>query len=205
MTRNRGQIHTLEAVIAALLVVGAVLFASQATAVTPLSASTAHQQIENQHQDVAEDLLEISAEEGTLQHALRNWTLQPEEDETGYFTGSDPNRSYYTGPPPEENPFGEQLREAFQPGIYAYNIELVTGVDSGEDSTKSLVRMGTPSDHAVTVTRTVVLFDSDPLHGNPEEDLELGDLDDDQYWTENLDSESPVHSIVEVRLTIWRM
>jgi len=61
-TDDRAQAHTLEAFAAAILLVAALTFALQATAVTPLSASTSNQHIENQQRAVATDLLATSAE-----------------------------------------------------------------------------------------------------------------------------------------------
>lgn len=66
----RGQAHTLEAFAAALLLISGLIFALQATAVTPLSASTSNQHIQNQQQLIASDILTTSAENETLQDAL---------------------------------------------------------------------------------------------------------------------------------------
>ena len=63
---DRGQAHTLEAFAAAILIVVGLTFALQATAVTPLSASTSNQHLENQQRAVATDLLETSAANGDL-------------------------------------------------------------------------------------------------------------------------------------------
>ena len=70
---DRGQAHTVEAFIAALLLVSGLLFAMQATAVTPLSASTSNQHIENQQRALAGDLLSTAAADGSLTEAVLYW------------------------------------------------------------------------------------------------------------------------------------
>src|SRR6056297_391047 len=102
---DRGQVHTLEAFTAALLVVSGVLFALQATAVTPLTASTSNQHIRTQHRVAAGDLLSVAAANGTLRPAVTFWN--PGEQS---FVGA-PRQFYANGGPP--NAFGDALNETF--------------------------------------------------------------------------------------------
>jgi len=99
-TDDRAQAHTLEAFAAAILLVAALTFALQATAVTPLlSASTSNQHIENQQRAVATDLLATSAENGDLEAAILHWNPEnetfasspPEVDGEGYPRAAGPN------------------------------------------------------------------------------------------------------------------
>ena len=73
MVTVRGQIYTLEAVIAAVLLVSSLVFALQVTAVTPLSASTSNQHIENQQRASASGVLTAAEEAGILQDAVLFW------------------------------------------------------------------------------------------------------------------------------------
>lgn len=198
---DRGQIHTLEAFIAALLVVGALLFASQATAVTPLSASTSNQHIENQQQTMGEDLLTLAAANGSLQDALTYFNTTVEDP---LFVDSHPEFGYYTGPPPDQHPLHEQLDDAFRGGVYAYNIELRYVDESGEMDERQFIHMGTPSDNAVIATTTVTLFDEDSISYDGSSPETIGEAEE-QFWAPNVDSESEIYNVVEVRLTIWRM
>ena len=99
----RGQAHTLEAFVAAILIVGGLIFATQATAVTPLSASTSNQHIENQQQATIEGLLETAAENGTLTDAVLYWN-----PENGTFEDAPETDEYAEAPP---NAFGGTLNE----------------------------------------------------------------------------------------------
>ncbi len=202
MVTDRGQIHTLEAFISVMLIVGALLFASQATAVTPLSASTSNQHIENQQQTMANDVLDIAAEEGSLRTALTHWNLsQSDDDIPPHFEGvSDPNRSTYSSIVNRDHPLNTTFETAFGTGVYAYNIELRYLDANGNFEVADLVVMGTPSDNAITASRTVTLFDDDEIvTGEALEDIE------DDFWAPDADAESDLYNVVEVRMTIWRM
>lgn len=199
----RAQAHTLEAFVAALILVSGLLFASQATAVTPLSASTSNQHIENQHRAVANDLLAVTAENGSLREAVVYWHAA--EDDAG-FVGSGAERTYYTGTPPDDHPLSETLRSFFTDRHLAYNIDVSyqRGPEATDRRTQPMVVMGSPSDNAVSATRTVVLHDSTELSGGQSEGTTLADVDD-RFYADDVDPGSQVYNVVEVRIVVWRL
>ena len=74
-----------------------------------------------------------------------------------------------------------------------------------------MVDSGSPSDHAVTVTRTVVLYDDDPLYepdGNggiePHEEHTWG-VQDPLDVGDDVNQGSDVYNVVVVEVTVWRM
>ena len=85
---RRGQAHTLEAVVAALIVLAGIGFALQLTAVTPLSASTSSQHLENQLKATGQGVLASTAASGDLGRAVRYWNGSTEQ-----FHGAD-NEDY---------------------------------------------------------------------------------------------------------------
>ncbi|WP_331232907.1 DUF7288 family protein [Natronorarus salvus] len=201
---NRGQVHTLEAFVAALLLVGGLIFATQATAVTPLSASTSNQHIENQQRAVATDLLAVTHEDGSLEEALLFWN----DTEDGFaYTGE--NRQFYTDDPPEEyaHPLADPLSEAFGGTQVAYNIDLIyqNSEDPANTSEQELVEMGSPSDNAVVASRTVVLFDGNGVSAGDNEGTALSELEDGEFYAPNVDEDGELYNVVEVRITVWRM
>jgi hypothetical protein len=103
---DRGQAYTLEAFIAALLLISSLTFALQVTAVTPLSASTANQHIENQQRSSASGVLAAGHESGALKEAVLYWNASTER-----FHDATRN-DYYTNEYPDI-PFGEMLDRAF--------------------------------------------------------------------------------------------
>ncbi len=153
---SRGQAHTLEAVVAAMLVLVGIGFALQLTAVTPLSASTSNQHLENQLEATGQGVLASAAESGDLGRAVRYWN-----GSTRQFHGAD-NGAYYTTNL-AENAFTRALQEAYGPRNVAYNVYVVYHTDDGTTERQRLVFQGRPSDHAVSASRTVTLTDDDEL------------------------------------------
>lgn len=146
---DRGQAHTLEAFVAALLLVGGVIFALQATAVTPLSASTSNQHIENELRTDANDLLAVTAANGDLERAVLE---------------CDPGNATTRGGP--ANGFGAALNETFVDRGVAVSVRVIYRNDSGVTFVDPMVDMGDPSDSAVTSSRPVSV-PTDELCGEP--------------------------------------
>lgn len=200
MTVDRAQAHTLEAFVAALILVAGLVFAAQATAVTPLSASTSNQHIENQHRALAQDLLSTTAEDGSLHAAVVYW----EDEETG-FVGTHTDRRYYTETPTEaEHPLASVL-EVFTDNYLAYNIDLT--YRDGESGTEEIrmVEMGSPSDNAVAVTRPIALYDSTEVSGGTNAGTMLDELDDGAFYADDVDPDGQLYNVVEVRIVVWRL
>lgn len=203
---DRAQAHTLEAFVAALLLIAGLIFAAQATAVTPLSASTSNQHIENQHRVAATDLLSTAHADGTLREAVVHWDTDREE-----FEGAD-HRGYYTRGGPE-TAFGKALNETFADERIAFNVELQywdcadekTDEEHCERDRQRMVRMGEPSDNAATATQTVTLFnETETADGTT-----LGEADEVPsrvFYAPNAGGESEtLYNVVEVRITAWTM
>lgn len=191
----RGQAYTLEGFAAALLVVGGVVFALQATAVTPLSASTSNQHIENQYRATADDLLAAAAENDTLRPAVTFW-----DPENNTFHNASEAGYYSNGGPP--NAFGAALNETFGGSRVAFNVEVrYRSGDRVKD--KRMVHMGTPSDNAAAATRTVALYDDTALsaaEGNVSAAATEGD-----FYASDADSGTELFNVVEVRIVVWRI
>ena len=189
----RGQAHTLEAFTAAVLVVGGLIFATQATAVTPLSASTSNQHIENQQEATVEGLLAAAAENGTLAEAALYY--DPDDES---FEGAPDDEPYASAPP---NAFGTALTETLSSRRIAFNVEVRYRTVEGGTDVEPMVRMGEPSDNAVVATRTVGVYNSSRLTGP--DDRRLGDLDAEEFYAPNLD-DSELYNLLEVEVTVWR-
>ena len=198
-SEDRAQAHTLEAFAAAILIVAGLTFALQATAVTPLSASTSNQHLENQQRAVADDLLEPSAANGDLEDALLRWDPVNET----FTDGRSP--SYFTagGPP---NTFGEALNATFGERRIAFNVHIRHGSDNGDETT--LVDMGSPSDNAVTATRTVVLTDdanlTAPGHGNTTLRALSNGSEPGEFYAADA-AVGAIYDRMEVRIVVWQL
>lgn len=153
----RGQAHTLEATVAGLLMLSSLIFALQMTAVTPLSASTSSQHIENQQGATGQGVLAAAAHQGALKPAVLYWNnSSAQHHDVGV------QRFYTSGPP--DNRFGSMLKRAFNDNGIAYNVYFRFQNNKGEPITRRYVYSGVPTDNAVTATHTVTLWDDDPLY-----------------------------------------
>jgi hypothetical protein len=195
---DRGQAQTLEAVSAGVLMLGSVVFALQVTTVTPLTASTTSQHIENQQAGIGEGLLDAAIEDGTLKQTLLYWNRSGE-----IFHGSGTSGIYTSAGPPTE--FGERLNESLLQRGYAFDLT-VHYVELDDDvESKSIVDMGAPTDHAVSVERTVVLEDDDPIYAADETTSGETLSSTNAYFVPDVEGSSRVYNVVRVELVIWRM
>lgn len=196
-TRRRGQAFTLEAVAAALLLLASLLFALQATAVTPLSTSTANQQIQNQETGLATGVLDAAVANASVKPSLLYWN-----DSGGRFHGATDDGSYPNGGPPTE--FGRMLNATFDNRSIAFNVNVLYLSASGDPRTEPLVHLGTPSDDAVRTTRTVTLLDTDVLYDADETPTNTSVTEAATFYAPDAAPESPVYNVVRVEVIVWR-
>jgi len=193
----RAQVHTLEAIVAALLMVTSILFALQITAVTPLSASTSSQHIENQQQAGVEGVLSGAAENDELRPALLFWN-----DSSGQFHNTSSDDFYTSRAPP--NAFGERLDRAFgQQGI-GYNVYVIYETAGGGRRVQEMVYQGEPSDNAVRAGRTVTITDDSTLydHENQETDIPVNASN---FYAPDVSPDSATYSVLRVEVVVWRI
>ena len=198
-TDERGQGHTLEAVAAAFLLVASVSFALQMTAVTPLSASTSSQHLENQLRYTGAGVMASVEARGGLSRAIRYW------DESDARFHDAPDGGYYTADPPD-NAFGRALNRTLDERNIAYNVHLVYEGASGDRAQTRLLYRGEPSDHAVRASRTVTIMDRDPLidaDGTDNGTVSVSNAS--TYFLPDADTGGPVHNVVRVEVVAWRI
>lgn len=194
MVSSRGQAFTLEAIVAAMLLVGGLVFALHATAVTPLSASTSSQHIENQHHATARGALLIAAENGTLEVAVLNWNTTGES-----FYGA--RDVYYVEHP--ENGFGDLLNRSFGSRGIIYNAYVTYENEADEQRRQTMVYRGEPSDNAVIASVPVTLYDDDVLYDGSETATGTS-LGSSSFYAPDTAPNSRVYNVVTVELVVWR-
>lgn len=200
MRDDRAQAVTLEATIAALVLLASVLFALQMTAVTPLSASTSSQHIENQLEATADGVLATAMDDGSLERTLLYYN-----DSDGTFVDSN-YQGYYAGEPPNTT-FGRTLESAFDRRGIAYNL-YVTYDYGGTDRTRQVIYRGQPSDNAVRTTTTLFVTDDTPLYHDPDDDgvaePRPDTVSDANLYMED-QSTSGLFNVVTVEVVLWRI
>ncbi len=191
---QRGQALTLEALTASILLLLAVAFALQMTAVTPLSASTSSQHLENQLQKTGQGLLASTDANGTLRETTLDWN----QTEDG-FDGAEPEPFFNDGPP--ENAFGADLDRTYGNRSIAYNVIIHYHTNNGGMDSQQLVNQGETSDHAVSASRTIALRPDDKLPDG----TALEDVDEDDFYAPNLENEDSLYNLVRVEVIAWRI
>jgi hypothetical protein len=203
---SRGQAHALEGIVAGLVLLSGLVFALQSTAVTPLSASTASQQIENQQQSTAEGVLATAAANGSLKNATLSWN-----ESAGRFHNLSEREYYASGGP--SNAFGRLLNRTFEDRNVAFNVYLIylkpgrgaNPTSADRSAPRRLVYRGAPSDNAVAASRSVTLYDSDRLlNATGERGIPVNESSSFYASSDALD-DSDVYTVVEVRVVVWRM
>ena len=197
---ERGQAHTLEAVVGAILILSSIGIALQITIVTPLSASTSSQHIETQQRATAQGVLAGAAEQGALQEAVVFWN-----DNEGNFHDATA-MGHYTDEPPD-NAFGEMLNRSFDQEGIAYNVNVVAQTPSGGLTEQEMVFQGIPSDNAVTATRTIYLHKNDTLidQDGSETDTTVSEADTFYIGDAQGEAENHLYNVVRVEVVVWRI
>lgn len=196
-----------------MLLLMSIVFALQATAVTPLSASTSNQHVENQHQALGEGLLVTTAESGSLHEAVRYWNISNEK-----FHCAPPDHESYPGSaddaecalhltstdhvPP--NSFGESLEETFGAGIAA-NVHVTYLNESFEQERQDMVFQGDPSDNAIRTTTTLILFEDDQLLTSEGQNKGTLASNEGVFYAPNVYESDRVYNVVQVEVVVWRI
>jgi hypothetical protein len=205
--RQRGQAHTLEAVVGGILLLTAVAIALQLTVVTPLSASTSSQHVEGQQRAVAEGVLANAVEDNSLKEAVLYWN-----DSANNFHDAS-SRGFYTEQPPDVLELEGILAGAFDSQGIAYNINFVYQSSDGNINSKEFVRQGTPSDNAVSATRTITIRNDDHLINRDGSVNKTATVrDSDTFFINNAPTETAgrsdghgLYNVVRVEVIAWRI
>ncbi len=197
MFDENAQLHTLEGVAASVLLLLVIIYAIDATSMTPLTASTSSVHVESDLQTLGQDIFNVLdyAEPGynsKLKNDIMNWNGKEylwngtKYMENGNSTYSQNNLS---------NNLTNLLNSTLiQKGI-AHKVEIIylmsvnnVTIPSGANP---IIYAGAPSDNAVIVSKKIVLQNTDNVPAiNPVDDI---------------DPSTNLFNIVEIRLVMWRM
>ena len=201
---DRGQTFTLEAFVAAILLLATVAFALQVVAVSANTADQGDVEIAAQHSGLAQGVLDEATANGSLESTVLYWNETREE----FHHADDHEDGYYVArAPPTE--FGDELGAMFDGRQVRYNVDLYFVTEDGGRAHQRLVESGTPSEDAVRVTETVVLFDNTTLVDDNEsartETLANVSADEDaSFYAPDANPDSPVYNVVRVEVVLWR-
>ena len=196
---DRGQAHTLEGVMAGVVLLASLLFALQATTVTPLSASTSNEYIGTQLHGVAAGTLATGSETGSLKDLVLHW-----DEANGEFSGAGGDGWYVRpGQEPEPNDFIDALQAAYAGQGVAYNIYVQWEDRPGAIERRRLLYQGTPTDDAVSASHVVTIHDDDEFTGTATR------VDDSNTYFATDRSpgtpDPPLYTVITVEVVVWRL
>lgn len=193
MTENgRGQVYTLEAFTAAVVILASLAFALGMVG-GPAGADGPREATEEA--ELAEAVLSEAHADGSLRRMLLYWN-----EPVDAFHGAGPDGYYDASSPPTD--FGDALTEAYENRSVVFEVNLVY-VEGGDVVRRPLVERGDPGSGARRVSRTVTLYDRDVLYdpgGNPTNQT----LENSSFWTTDA-SPGPVYAVVEVEVVVWQI
>ncbi|MCZ7404739.1 MAG: hypothetical protein O8C67_07390 [Candidatus Methanoperedens sp.] len=190
MFDDKAKMHTLEGVAAALVIV----YAIDATSMTPLTSSTANVHVETELQVLGQDIL------GALDYAEPGYNSMLKNDVLGWngkeYTWNGTKYMEKGNASYPQNNLTNNLTNILNATLItqgiAHNVELTFLVNNGTSySTQRIIYNGDPSENAVIVSRKIVLQNSDTINSvNPIKDI---------------DPSTNLYNIVDVKLILWRM
>lgn len=216
MLGEKAQLHTLEAMAAATMLLLVIIYAIDATSMTPLTSSTANVHVETELQLLGQDILSsLDYAEPGYSSELKNFIASWNGEQ---YIWNGKNYIYLQNNcalSPDNTSIVDILNKTLVRNGIAHNIELtfletqdnITGLKS-----KLLIYNGEPSNNAVIISRKIVLQGTDiDLNSseNGEHEYEnCGSDDDNQNSTrpiKDIDPSTNLYNIVDIKLILWRM
>ncbi len=208
MRDDRGQLHTIEGLAAAFIIIIVLSIVVQTTSVTPLSTSFTNQHVKLELQNMGNDVLSTLDQTklvnntnpnvpSQLKKSIVDWSVYSYYDvytwnNTTYVSAT--NASY----PPLNTPLSSALTYAFANNGVAFNVEVSFPDENGKVRLSKMIWNGDPSENSVTVSRLVVLHD-----GNNE--IPVGTRYDDFMVLPDISPGTSLHNTAYVKLTMWVM
>lgn len=193
MFDDKAQMHTLEGVAAATIMLLVIVYAIDATSMTPLTSSTANVHVETELQVLGQDIL------GALDYAEPGYNSKLKNDVLTWngseYIWSGTNYTEKGGTVNLTNNLTNILNATLIGQGIAHNVALTFLSDNGTSySTERMIYNGDPSENAVIVSRKIALHD--------------GDIDKTKYPNNpinDIDPSTNLYNIVDVKLILWRM
>jgi hypothetical protein len=201
MGTDRGQAYTLEGVISAILIASALVLGINAISIQPFTGDGPEQGTTIQTQ--VGDALEIAQDKNALKEAVT--CLRPgETTPDASVVGTDPAVTELG------SVLANTLEETTSPSEYTVYVDYHETNDQNGLSQIVIGNSQVPGSGSVTVTRQVVLYDSDPVYefdSTTQECVEtgetLGEYDEDDIYLTNRDSSSEIYAVVQIRVIAW--
>lgn len=194
---DRGQAYTLEGVMSAVLLLTALLLATNAVVITPTTEGTIDRDTMAQLGTQSDDVLAAAHERDALKEAALFWNL--EKETSAWPAAWEPGDACPETVDNSPLTLCVLLEETFTSRFYRYNVYLDYQTQMKTTETEPLFVQGTPGRNAVTATRSVALHDGMELtsdSGEPVENNTSG------FYADDLDDPTLVN-VIKIRVVIW--
>jgi hypothetical protein len=212
-TDDKGQMHTIEGLMASMIMLLVLVLVINNTAVTPLSSSTTNKHVQLELMNMGEDMLAsldynpYSLDEhntrlnSPLKESILEWNGSQFVWDGKYFKSITIDLSL---PSTDINnsPLAQALYYTFSQYGIAYDVEIVYLDNRNNAIAKKMIWNGDPSDNSVTVSRMVTIHNDDQMNiagNNIQPNIFYAIPDADPNYPDGF------YNIVYVRLTLWRM
>lgn len=200
---DRGQTFTLEAFVAAILLLATIAFALHVVTLSSNTASAGDTELRNQHAGLARGVLDQGTANGSLRTTLLYWDESKEQ-----FYDADGDDAYYIARAPNTT-FGASLGAMFDDRQVRYNVNLYFQNETGARGHQRLIESGTPSDDAVRIVETVTLYNHTRLvdENETQRSVTLADVDENEsrnFYAPDARPDSRVYNVIRVEVVLWR-
>lgn len=195
-----GQMHTIEGLMAAIIMMLVLVLVVKGTAITPLTSSSTNEHVQVELADMGSDLLTSldynvanPAGASPLKYSILGWNGDQFVWNSTCFKDINNNIIILDE---STNSLAHALNFTFNRYGIAYDVEVIYLDDNGTAVVKKMIWNGDPSDNSVTVSKIIALHNSDSTTA-PNFFINTGIPD--------LDNSTDFYNLLNVRLTLWRM
>lgn len=204
-----GQLHTIEALASAFIMIMVLAIVVQTTSLTPLSSSYTNQHIKLELQNMGNDILtsldETPVSDTTdpncpslLKQSIVDWCIYHYYDVYSW-TGLEFKSIRNDDGSTMNTPLTNALRYALVQRGVAFNVEVCYSDPAGVSRTSKMIWNGDPSENSVVVSRFIV------LHDDYNEIPPGADKYDENDILPDISPSTRLHNVAEVRMTLWVM
>jgi hypothetical protein len=190
---DRGQAYTLEGTIGAIVVVTAALLGLQAVDTGDVGSQD---RVSERLSVQSDDLLAVGTETGALSKVVRCWGADKAVVD-GAVDGDENSR------------FEQMLNHTLDRQNHNYNLYLSYWNDSSDERTERVLSsnesqaLGSPDRNTAVATRRLTLYDDQPIQFGSGCTVEGYEIGEGAFKIPDVDDESPLYNVVEVRLVVW--
>lgn len=202
---SRGVQWTLEAFLAVLLLISALVIVAQAV---PVGTQQAEAELARaQLQQAGDDVLGLAEANGNLTAAVLYWnTTAGSFVNTQTDVGGAPHYVSFDGE--EAHPLAVLLAETLGERPIAYNLQITYETALGTTEQRPLVYQGPPGGDSVTTSATVLLSGDDEPHASAGDctlaELSVSNCDGEAFYAPDIDPTSTRYNTVQIQLELWR-